>query len=107
MAGYGLRRWWRRMDIGRPARVAEWQTQRTQNPPGATPCEFDSRLGHNDIHADLRMLMTRPIVGTAQRAPVEYFVDEQIVSTQPMLMRPMQVERGEPVLPRDRGLGFD
>ena len=28
------------------ARVAEWQTQRTQNPPGATPCEFDSRLGH-------------------------------------------------------------
>jgi hypothetical protein len=30
-----------------PARVAEWQTQRTQNPPGATPCEFDSRLGHS------------------------------------------------------------
>jgi predicted PurR-regulated permease PerM len=29
------------------ARVAEWQTQRTQNPPGATPCEFDSRLGHS------------------------------------------------------------
>src|SRR6478752_81711 len=28
------------------ARVAEWQTQWTQNPPGATPCEFDSRLGH-------------------------------------------------------------
>ena len=37
--------------VGRPiffglARVAEWQTQWTQNPPGATPCEFDSRLGH-------------------------------------------------------------
>ena len=31
----------------RGARVAEWQTQRTQNPPGATPCEFDSRLGHD------------------------------------------------------------
>src|SRR5712692_7346295 len=29
------------------ARVAEWQTQGTQNPPGATPCEFDSRLGHH------------------------------------------------------------
>src|SRR5215210_6330391 len=28
------------------ARVAEWQTQRTQNPPRATSCEFDSRLGH-------------------------------------------------------------
>ena len=26
--------------------MAEWQTQWTQNPPGATPCEFDSRLGH-------------------------------------------------------------
>ena len=29
------------------ARVAEWQTQQTQNLPGATPCEFDSRLGHS------------------------------------------------------------
>jgi hypothetical protein len=28
------------------ARVAEWQTQWTQNPPRATSCEFDSRLGH-------------------------------------------------------------
>ncbi len=28
------------------ARVAEWQTRRTQNPVGATPCEFDSHLGH-------------------------------------------------------------
>jgi peptidoglycan/xylan/chitin deacetylase (PgdA/CDA1 family) len=32
------------------ARVAEWQTQWTQNPPGATPCEFDSRLGHSPDH---------------------------------------------------------
>lgn len=30
-----------------PARVAEWQTQRTQNPSRATSCEFDSRLGHS------------------------------------------------------------
>src|ERR1043166_7584203 len=30
----------------RGAEVAGWHTQRTQNPPGATPCEFDSRLGH-------------------------------------------------------------
>lgn len=29
-----------------PAGVAEWQTQRTQNPPGATPCRFDSDLRH-------------------------------------------------------------
>lgn len=29
--------------------MAEWQTQRTQNPPGATPCEFDSRLGHERV----------------------------------------------------------
>src|SRR5581483_7009907 len=33
------------------ARVAEWQTQGTQNPPGATPCEFDSRLGHSLLTA--------------------------------------------------------
>src|SRR5262249_53443867 len=36
-----------------PARVAEWQTQRTQNPPGATPCEFDSRLGHSNTDTHL------------------------------------------------------
>jgi hypothetical protein len=26
------------------AGVAEWQTQRTQNPPGSRPCRFDSYL---------------------------------------------------------------
>src|SRR5687767_8932555 len=31
------------------ARVAKWHTQRTQNPPGATPCEFESRLGHRGL----------------------------------------------------------
>ncbi len=35
-----------RGDVTRSARVAERQTQWTQNPPGATPCEFESRLGH-------------------------------------------------------------
>src|SRR5579859_3825287 len=29
------------------ARVAEWQTQGTQNPSQATACGFDSRPGHN------------------------------------------------------------
>ncbi len=28
------------------ARVAEWQTRRTQNPMGETPCGFNSRSGH-------------------------------------------------------------
>ena len=28
------------------AAVAEWQTQQTQNLPGATSCEFESRLRH-------------------------------------------------------------
>src|SRR6202030_775978 len=28
------------------AGVAEWQTQRTQNPPGSRPCRFDSYLRH-------------------------------------------------------------
>ena len=32
--------------VSSQARVAEWQTQWTQNPPRATSCEFDSRLGH-------------------------------------------------------------
>ena len=31
------------------ARVAEWQTQWTQNPSIARSCEFDSRLGHKSI----------------------------------------------------------
>ena len=30
----------------RSAGVAEWQTQRTQNPPGSRPCRFDSYLRH-------------------------------------------------------------
>ena len=29
------------------ARVAKWQTQRTQNPPVATPWEFDPPPGHH------------------------------------------------------------
>ena len=41
--------------------MAEWQTQWTQNPPGATPCEFDSRLGHlhSPHHLD-PLASTRP-----------------------------------------------
>jgi hypothetical protein len=43
-----------------PARVAERQTQWTQNPPGATPCEFESRLGHGGSHsADFSRLPPR------------------------------------------------
>jgi hypothetical protein len=43
------------------ARVAERQTQWTQNPPGATPCEFESRLGH-------RSAITWAFLGTERRA---------------------------------------
>jgi hypothetical protein len=32
----------------RGAGVAEWQTQRTQNPPGSRPCRFDSYLRHQN-----------------------------------------------------------
>ena len=32
---------------GALARVAEWQTRRTQNPLLATTCGFESHLGHN------------------------------------------------------------
>ncbi len=33
------------------ARVAKWQTQRTQNPPPARACRFESDLGH---HPDIQ-----------------------------------------------------
>ena len=32
--------------LRRQARVAEWQTRRTQNPLSERVCGFDSRLGH-------------------------------------------------------------
>ena len=34
------------LTLGVGARVAKWQTQRTQNPPVATPWEFDPPPGH-------------------------------------------------------------
>src|SRR5438874_12049676 len=41
------------LDCGPRARVAEWQTQWTQNPPRAISCGFNSRPGHqtNVAHA--------------------------------------------------------
>jgi endonuclease/exonuclease/phosphatase family metal-dependent hydrolase len=44
--------------------VAEWQTQRTQNPPRATSCEFDSRLGHLLLHRASVLLLL--LVGACQ-----------------------------------------
>jgi hypothetical protein len=35
------------------AGVAEWQTQRTQNPPGSRPCRFDSYLRHQHFSLQL------------------------------------------------------
>ena len=34
--------------IAGPARVVEWQTRGSQKPLGATPCEFESHLGHHE-----------------------------------------------------------
>ncbi len=38
------------------AEVAEWQTQRIQNPPGATSCGFDSHLRHHFFFLQLLCL---------------------------------------------------
>jgi L-alanine-DL-glutamate epimerase-like enolase superfamily enzyme len=54
----------------------------------------------HDIHVHL--------VAATPNAPfVEYFVDEDIVCTQPLLTRRMKVEDGHLLLPKDIGLGFD
>src|SRR3989449_3040166 len=46
------------------ARVAEWQTRRTQNPVPATACEFDSRLGHapSGLHRSCDARHRRPLI---------------------------------------------
>jgi hypothetical protein len=38
------------INISSCAGVVEWQTRRTQNPVGATLCEFKSRLRHQLNH---------------------------------------------------------
>jgi L-alanine-DL-glutamate epimerase-like enolase superfamily enzyme len=54
----------------------------------------------HDIHAH--------VVASTSNAPfVEYFVDEEIVRTQPLLTQRMEVRDGYLALPEQPGLGFD
>lgn len=46
--------------IAGPARVVEWQTRGSQKPLGATPCEFESHLGH---HENMRLPAPEQVPG--------------------------------------------
>src|SRR3954447_21161858 len=47
--------------IGGRARVAEWQTRRTQNPLFARTCGFESHLGHWSSAAPLSVRITSSV----------------------------------------------
>src|ERR1700687_2682780 len=51
-----LLRWRLKVAPSSSAEVAEWQTQRTQNPPWATTCGFKSRSRHQYSHRQWRFL---------------------------------------------------
>ena len=62
---------WVRCDAP-PARVAEWQTRRTQNPLSARACGFDSHLGHRHKSCSAASRMgKRPPVDAQHARPLE------------------------------------